>query len=297
MKKTCLSVQHLQTIIAVAETGSFTQAAIRLGLTQPGISHGIRELETNLGVRLFERRRGEGASLTNAGSRALIEARAALVHLERLEHTARAEAELLSGHLRLDIFPSAANTAIPAVLAAYHHRYPNVRLDVQENAEESVDRVIRNREVDLGMMALPIPSDLASVPAYEDELLVVMHEENPINVSGKISPLALIGEPFLMPHDATEHLVRSAFATAGVEPMVVLTAQNSQLLLEFVRYRLGITVLPSNSLRAEQLRQLKTFELHPRVFRRVVFAATSLESLSPAASAFVQMLSSQAWPG
>jgi DNA-binding transcriptional LysR family regulator len=289
MKKTYLSVRHLQAMIAIAETGSFTLAATRLQMTQPGISHGVRELETNLGVRLFERRRGEGASLTNAGSRALVEARAALVHL--LEHTARAEAGLLSGNLRLNVFPSAANTFIPAVLAAYHHRYPNVRLDIQEDAGESVDQVIRVREVDLGMMALPIPSDLVSVPAYEDELLVVVREEDAINASDKISPLSLIGKPFLMPHDATEHLVRSAFATAGVEPKVVSTAQNTQLLLELVRYGLGITVLPSNSLRPEQMQKLKTFELHPRVFRKVVFAALSFEALSPAANAFVQMLS------
>ncbi len=290
MKKTYLSVQHLQAIIAIAETGSFTQAAMQLNLTQPGISHSVRELESKLGVRLFERRRGEGASLTNAGSRALIEARVALVHLERLEHTAWAESKLLSGELRLDIFPSAANTSIPALIAAYQRRYPNVRLDIREDAGESVDRAIRKREVDLGMMALPIPSDLVSIPAYEDELLVVMPEENQVNSSGKISPLSLVGEPFLMPHDATEHLVRAAFATAGVEPRVIATAQNTQLLLELVRHGLGITVLPSKSLRSEQLRQLKTLELNPRVVRRVVFAAVSFEALSPAANAFVQML-------
>ena len=291
MKRTYLSIQHLQTMVAVAETGSFTLAAVRLGLTQPGISHGIRELETHLGVRLFERRRGEAASITNAGSRALIEARAALVHLARLEYAAYEEAQLLSGHLRLAFFPSAANTQMPAVLAEYHRRYPNVQLNVRDDAGESVDRAIRNREVDLGMMALPGSSDLATFPAYEDELLVVMHQDDTIKSSSRISPRALSDQAFLMPDDATADLVRSAFATAGVQPKVVLAAQDTRLLLELVRQRVGITVLPSNSIRPDQLTGLITKGLSPRVIRRVVFAAVSLAALSPAAAAFVNMLS------
>jgi DNA-binding transcriptional LysR family regulator len=294
MKKTYLSVQHLQTMIAIAETGSFTLAAARLGVTQPGISHGIRELETSLGVRLFERRRGEGASLTNAGSRALIEARAALVHIERLEQAARTEATLVSGRLRLACFPSAAKTFIPAVLAKYHRLYPGVRLDIREDAGETVDRAIYAREVDLGMVTLPGASDLVTFPAYEDELMVVLHKDDQMpTAKGRISPRKLATKPFLMSQDATENLVRFAFATAGVEPNVILTAQDAQMLLEFVRQGLGITVLPSNLLEPGRLRGLKAMALHPRVSRRVAFAAVSLESLTPAVGAFLKLLETQ----
>jgi DNA-binding transcriptional LysR family regulator len=291
MKKTYLSFNQLQMFIAIAETGSFTLAANRLSLTQPGISHGVRELEATLGVRLFERQRGEGATLTSAGSRALTEARAALIHLERLRYAAHSEATLLSGRLRLDCFPSAANTRLPALLAKYHRHYPKVQLDIREDAGETVTTAIYSREVDLGMMVLPDTQQFATFPAYQDELLIVINQKNSFQIpEGRVSPKSLKDKPFLMPDDATKELVFSAFATAGVQPNTVLTVQNTSMLLELVREGLGITVLPSNSLEPSRLTGLQTRKLKPRVSRQVVFAARSLEALSPAANAFIQLL-------
>jgi DNA-binding transcriptional LysR family regulator len=292
MSHTYLSSSQLRILIAIAETGSFTLAAQRLGLTQPGVSHSVLELETNLGVRLFERRRGEGALPTQAGKRALIEARAALVHLERLEQAARDEVNLVSGRLRIACFPSASRSHIPTVLAEYHRQYPNVRLEVFEGGGETTERDIRNREVDLGMVALPTANDFVTFPAYQDELMVVVHQDSPIKgKKGRVSPRDLLEIPFLMPDDATQELVNSVFATAGCEPRWGLSAENASLRLELVRQGLGVTMMPANNLPpASQQRGLRVLQLQPNVIRHVCFAALSLESLSPAASMFVNLL-------
>ena len=147
------------------------------------------------------------------------------------------------------------------------------------------------------MVTLPGSSDLVTFPAYQDELMVVLHKDDPLpTTKNRIAPRKLVHQPFLMPQDATENLVRSVFATAGVEPNVILTAQDAHMLLEFVRQGLGITVLPSNLLEPGRLRGLKAIALHPRVLRRVAFAAVSLESLTPAASAFLKLLETQSRP-
>jgi DNA-binding transcriptional LysR family regulator len=292
MNHTYLSSSQLRILIAIAETGSFTLAAERLGLTQPGVSHSVQELEKTLGVRLFERRRGEGAVATGAGQRALVEARAALVHLERLEQHARDEANLVSGRLRLTCFPSASRSRIPAVLAEYHRRYPSVQLEVFEGGGETTERDIRARAVDLGMVALPTAPDFATFTAYQDELMVVVHQGSPIQGSkGRISARALLQTPFLMPDDATEALVRSVFATAGGQPRTALLVENAALRLEVVRQGLGVTMMPANNLPpADQRQGLRVLGLRPNVTRHVAFAAVSLESLSPAANAFVDLL-------
>jgi DNA-binding transcriptional LysR family regulator len=292
MKNTNVSATHLYVLIAIAESGSFTLAAERLGLTQPGVSHCVRDLETNLGVRLFERRRGESATLTDAGKRALIEARAAVVHLDRLAQTTRHAADEISGTLRLACFPSASNSFLPRLLAAYLSQNPSVKIEVFEGGGKDTERDIRSREVHLGMVSLPTARDFVYFPAYEDELLVALHRDSPIkDTKGRISLRALSKTPILMPDEPTASLVESAFAAAGCRPHAAVSVENSSMRLELVRLGLGATLVPEKNLPAlRQLRGLRLLHIHPRITRHVAFAALSVESLPPAATKFVELL-------
>jgi DNA-binding transcriptional LysR family regulator len=295
MQKTNLSANQLRTLVAIAETGSFTLAAERLGLTQPGVSHSVSELEANLQVRLFERRRGEGAVPTASGSRALVEARAALTHIERLEAAARDEARLISGRLRIGCFPSADRSRVPSVLATFHRRFPRVTLEVLESGGENTERDIRTRAHDLSMVSLPTASDFATFPAYTDELMAVVRKDSEVETTnGQVSVRAISRMAFLMPDDTTTALVQSVFAAAGCRPRDGVMIENAGLRLELVRQGLGATLMPANNLPPPaQLRALRVLPLRPRVFRYVAFAALSLEALSPAATAFLEVLSQQ----
>src|ERR1700730_4101798 len=101
MKDTHMNLTQLQCFIALAETGSFTEAAYTVNLTQSAVSHALAALESELRVTLLERNRKGVAALTNAGQKIIPHARALLAQAEAIEQEAKAAHGLVMAKLRL----------------------------------------------------------------------------------------------------------------------------------------------------------------------------------------------------
>ncbi|MEU5695560.1 LysR family transcriptional regulator [Actinosynnema sp. NPDC020468] len=122
-----LDTRALRLLVAVADTGSFTAAGTRLGLTQSAVSHAVRGVERQVGAVLFSRGR-TGARPTPAGDRALVHARQILRQLDLLRAEARiAAAGEVTGVLRVAAFRTAAAHLLPAALDRLTTRFPGVR--------------------------------------------------------------------------------------------------------------------------------------------------------------------------
>jgi DNA-binding transcriptional LysR family regulator len=144
-----LNTDHLQTFLAVAETGSFTAAATRLGFTQPAVSQHIKSLEAQVGeIRLF-RRVGKTMQLTHAGEELLIHAR------EVVSLATRAEQHMLSlrghvtGRVGIGCAPTSGEQMIPALLAAFHVRHPGVQFAVDVGLSERLFTWLGNGQVQI----------------------------------------------------------------------------------------------------------------------------------------------------
>lgn len=142
-----LNTDHLQTFLAVAETGSFTAAATRLGFTQPAVSQHIKALEAQVGeIRLF-RRVGKTMQLTHAGEELLLHAR------EVVSLASRAEQHMLSlrghvtGRVGIGCAPTSGEQMIPALLAAFHVRHPGVQFAVDVGLSERLFTWLANGQV------------------------------------------------------------------------------------------------------------------------------------------------------
>lgn len=142
-----LNTDHLQTFMAVAETGSYTAAATRLGFTQPAVSQHIKLLESHVGeVRLF-RRVGKSMQLTHAGEELLVHAR------EVVSLAARAEQHMLSlrghvtGRVGIGCAPATGERMIPSLLAAFHTRHPGVQFAVDVGLSDQLYSWLANGQV------------------------------------------------------------------------------------------------------------------------------------------------------
>jgi DNA-binding transcriptional LysR family regulator len=127
-----LNTDHLLTFVAVAETGSFTAAATRLGFTQPAVSQHIKALEAQVGeVRLF-RRVGKSMRLTHAGEELLVHAREVVTLATRAEQHMLGLRGHVTGRVGIGCAPTTGERILPALLAAFHAKHPGVRfaLDV-----------------------------------------------------------------------------------------------------------------------------------------------------------------------
>jgi DNA-binding transcriptional LysR family regulator len=142
-----LNPEHLHTFLTVAETGSFTAAATRLGFTQPAVSQHIKALETQIGeVRLF-RRVGKTMQLTHAGEELLLHAREVVMLVTRAEQHMLGLRGQVTGRIGVGCAPSSGEHLLPALLAAFRQKHPGVQFAVDVGLAERLLRWLDNGQV------------------------------------------------------------------------------------------------------------------------------------------------------
>src|SRR5262249_22280989 len=152
-----MDLRHLRYFVAIAEEGSFTRAAERLWIAQPGLSTQIRRLESELGIRLFERHT-RGVELTDAGQLFLERARAALAAAEIARSTGEDLGTGLVGTIRLGIATEARTPLVTDLLAGFAGDRPAVEITVFESYSGTLLRDLRDGRLD----AVVAPSDFGS---------------------------------------------------------------------------------------------------------------------------------------
>ncbi|MFJ1751797.1 LysR family transcriptional regulator [Kitasatospora sp. NPDC088134] len=174
--------QELRILVAVADSGGFTAAAGRLGLTQSAVSHAVRGCERKLGAVLFERGR-RGAVPTAAGERVAGHARRILRLLAALPAEARPQAaERPSGPLRIVAFRSAAVQVLPAVLARLAAEHPELEPQVRvvRDLGRGTAGEVADGRADLALATLgPVPPGLVAAPLYREEYALAHQQGHP----------------------------------------------------------------------------------------------------------------------
>jgi molybdate transport repressor ModE-like protein len=225
-----LDVRRLLVLRAVARHGSLAAAARSLGYTQPAVSHQLRRLEQETGVRLLARA-GRGVRLTDAG-RALV-ARAEAIAAE----LSAAEAELAAvvrdevGHLRIAALPSANAGLVPQALAELRARHPEIAVSLVEAGPGESWSLLRRAECDLAVTfdhpRLPKQpqADVAVVPLLDDSLLVILPAAHPLAGAKQLELDRLSDEPWILSTRCQAEM-QLAFAAAGFTPNVALVTDD-----------------------------------------------------------------------
>jgi DNA-binding transcriptional LysR family regulator len=193
-----MELRHLRYFVAIAEEGSFTRAAERLWVAQPGLSTHIRRLESELGVTLFERHT-RGADLTDAGELFLERARTALVAADAARATGHDLEEGLVGSVRVGIVAGAGWPGTSALFGSFGVGRPAVELTVVESYAGTLLRDLRDGRLD----AMIAPSELGSAELRRVRLgrepwRVVAGPSHPLAGSGPVAAAALDGQRFVV---------------------------------------------------------------------------------------------------
>jgi len=193
-----MELRHLRYFVAIAEERSFTRAAERLWVAQPGLSTQIRVLESELGVQLFDRHT-RGADLTQAGELFLERARTALAAADVARSTGHDLEEGLVGSVRLGIVTGAGWPGTPALLAHFGRARPGIELTVVESFGGTLLRDLRDRRLD----ALIAPSEYGSaelrrVRLGRERWLVLAGPGHRLAGSGAVAAPELEGERFVV---------------------------------------------------------------------------------------------------
>jgi DNA-binding transcriptional LysR family regulator len=168
-----IKLSQLRILIAVAEYGNFSEAALQLGISQSAVSHAIANLEAELGVMLLSRGR-HGATLTPVGQRILPHAQEMVQVLERIGREANLAKGLQGGQVRIASFRSVATHILAGVLAGFHQRYPGIAVTITEyRNDHEVEQSLREGRIDIGFNCTPTGPDFDSWELLRDEYLAL----------------------------------------------------------------------------------------------------------------------------
>ena len=276
---------QLKSFVAVVDQGGFTQASRLLGLSQPAVSRAVATLEKDLGVTLLARRR-DGVALTEAGSLALTHARQAVRHLTLMRTEVAALSGDLTGTLSLASLPSVTATLVAPQLQAFAARHPTVTIRLLEGSEQEVRDWLDQGAAEAGVVSLPARG-LDTAVLGEQDMVAIVPADHRLAASSAVSYADLATEPFIRSTGGCADVFMPVARQLGVEFDVAFEAREMSAVLEIVRARMGVSILPSAGL-PDPPDGVVVRPLVPRTVRQLGIAVSA--SASAAARAFLDQI-------
>lgn len=251
-------LRHLRYFIAVAEAGTFTGAAARLGMQQPPLSQQIGALEKSLGFLLFHRR-PKGVELTRGGRVFLDEARRIVDRMSLASNRAMRAARGEDGVLRLGVTSSAAvHPVVPDILRASRAAYPGLLIEVQHGNTPELSAAVEKDQLDAAIVRTPLrhPVRLALHTIASEEVLAVLAADHPLAREAQARRAAgvtlreIAGQSLILVRRPDEQGVYADLITAcrhaGCDPVVGAVVSNMLTAVMLVAGGMGVSVVPAS---------------------------------------------------
>ena len=245
-----LELRHLRYFVAVAEELHFGKAAKRLHLSQPPLSQQIRDLEAQLGVRLFERTQRR-VTLTEPGTFFLEDARDILQRAERAVRTVQRAAKGQIGRLAIGFVPTADCTSFPDILREFGTRHSEVELELHNLYSDVQAEWLRDKKLDVGFLRQPIDARGLQTECFlREPLVVAVGSSHRLAKKASIAPPELAGEAFVMfareSSPGFYDLLTGFARDAGFELRSAHDSETMQTTLGLVAAGLGISLMPAS---------------------------------------------------
>jgi LysR family transcriptional regulator, hydrogen peroxide-inducible genes activator len=241
------TLRQLEYVVAVADTGQFSEAARVCHVSQPALSKQIRELEDQLGVRLFERVRPKVLA-TREGARLIAKARRVLLEARELVDMAAASGGLLKGRLTLGVIPTLAPYVLPPLLGPLRREYPALELGIHEAQTDELIRMLREGLLDVLLMAFPVDDrGLTGIDLFEEPFVLAAPPGHGMAKQAPIEETELVGEPLMLMaegHCFRDHAL-SICSRAGAYEEMSIQATSITTLALMVANGLGSTLVPA----------------------------------------------------
>ncbi len=241
-----MNLEHLRTLVSIAEQGSLSAAARTLHISQPAVTKQVQRFESELGLSLMNRGPRRGAELTPAGERVLAFARETLANLEALERDLAALKAIEQGTLMLAASTIPGEYLLPALLAGFRARYPQVQVQMSVSDTAAVAEKVLADEVDVGVIGSEVKRPGLHLERFVgDEIVLAVPPRHPFAGRKSIAVDELAGQPLVMREEGsgTRRSVEIAFAAAGLElprEQSTMILGSTQAILQAVEQGLGL---------------------------------------------------------
>jgi LysR family transcriptional regulator for metE and metH len=295
-----IDIRHLEMVAAISASGSVTQAASQLHLTQSAVSHQLRGIEDRLGTPLFLRL-GKRMVATAAGERLLATSRRVLDEIAATEEEIRRLGANSAGVIRVCAQCNTGYHWLPPLLEAFRRSHPDVEVSIAIECTARPLQALLEGRLDVAILTEPVRHPHVRVrPLFEDEHAAIVVPDHPFAKRPFVRPQDLADERLFIysssPDDSftIQQILRPAGVVAPRVSFVMLT----EAILEMVKARLGISVMQTWAVEpALRAGDVKAVPITPAGIRRQWSAATlTAAGRVPHVDAFIDLLAARSMP-
>lgn len=272
--------------VDVADTKNFTKSGIRMGYTQPGVSHVLKSMEAELGFPLFTRNK-HGVTLTPEAERILPLVRELLEVNHRLDQVVGTLNEQGDGHLTIATLASISHHWLPTILSRFRKEFPSVHIELVEGNPKELYALLEKQKADLAFLSSTAVDGMEWIALYEDPMLALLPMDYDIDGMTEFPLTAFEGQPFLYPaHDVYTDLP-DLLVNHGIHADVRCSSRDDLSIMNMVSHGLGLSIMPQLSILDKEY-PLQTLPLKPALTRELGIAYYSKEQLSSTALNFIE---------
>jgi DNA-binding transcriptional LysR family regulator len=287
-----MELRQLEYFVAVAQEGSFTKAAARTHVAQPGVSAQIRRLEQELGETLFDRS-GRTVRLTDVGAAFLPHARSALTSVEGAREAVDELAGLVRGRVAVGMVTSCGVLELPDALARFHREHPGVEISLNEDNSDRLLEDVQSGRLDLafvGIIGAP-PAGIEVQDVIDDRLFAGVHPRDPLAGRDSLALAELAGLPLVSLPRGTglRSALDEACGRAGLAPRIAFEASNLMMVGALAARELGVAILPESVATAHGSELHPIAVTDPEIRSRLALAWRTAGPISPAARGLIEL--------
>jgi LysR family cys regulon transcriptional activator len=280
-----MTLQQLRYLLGIADSGlNITAAAERLFTSQPGISKQLKLLEQELGIQLFTRKGKSLSAITPAGHEVIARARRILREVENIRSLASDLSSEQVGTLSIATTHTQARYVLPEVIREFRNRYPKVSLELHQGTSEQIAELVASNRVDFAIATggEKLFPELVLLPCYEWDRIVLVpkgHDlaasKEPLSIQS-LSRYPLVTYVFSVTGESS---FKKAFTDEDLEPDVVFTARDADIIKTYVRMGMGVGVVAAMAWECQDKEDLVALDaagLFPRVTTWIGFRRDSV---------------------
>lgn len=246
-----MTLQQLRYLVGIVDAGlNITAAADRLYTSQPGVSKQLKLLEAELGLQLFTRKGKSLSGVTSAGKEVIARARRILLETENIRRLADDLAGEQRGTLSIATTHTQARYVLPEIIRGFREQFPDVSLELHQGTSEQIAELIGEGRVDLAIAtgSRELYPDLVMLPCYHWDRIVLTPQDHELaRQSDALDLESLAAHPLITYVFSLtgESSFLQAFRARGLDPNVVFTARDADVIKTYVRMGLGVGVVAS----------------------------------------------------
>jgi len=242
-----VELKHLQALLGIADTGSFSAAAASIGTVQSNVSAHVARLERELDVQLVDRASGR---LTEEGEVVVGRARQVMNELEALLADVTALREEVVGTVRLGMIGTTGRWLVPQLFDLLRVRHPHVHLNVAEGSSVQLEQQLASGQLDLAVVTFPLSGDeIMAAQLFDEDLVLVLPPGHPLGAEARVS-LERVAELELLlpaPGTALRTEIDSATGPARIAFQPTMELDGVRLIASLAFDGYGPAILPATA--------------------------------------------------